>query len=144
MKIANALRKLSVASIGAIVGMAASAIAAPAVATAAPVLTCMITPGGNSSTTSCFSSALATAYNANFIVSGLPAGTYTYVWTATGALPQPISCSAAICNQALDANQADVHEKVTVVATNTATHVAYTLQNRISLLAVCGGGTYYC
>lgn len=140
-------QRIASGSCAAAIAVAASAFAAvamPASAQAAPTLTCTVTPGGSPSTTNCGSSAVNTGYNANFVVTGLPAGSYSYVWTATGALPQPISCSSAICNQALDANQQDVREKVQVVATNTATNATYTLSVRVGLLAVCGGGAYFC
>lgn len=125
---------------------ASTAIAVVATPAAAQALTCTITPGGTSSTGTCSSNALSYDYNGNYIVSGLPAGSYTYAWSTSGALPQPISCSGAICNQALEANGHDVREKVTVVATHTGTGASYTLSVRVSLFAVCGalGGLYWC
>lgn len=134
----------SCAAILAAAGSLFAAVAMPVSAQAAPTLTCMITPGGTPTTTNCGTVALSLAYNANFVVTGLPAGSYSYTWTATGARPQPISCSGSICNQALDADQQDVLEKVQVVATNTATNATTTLSVRVNLLAVCGGGAYFC
>lgn len=132
----------SCAAVLAAAGSLFAAVAMPASAQAAPTLTCTITPGGTPSTTNCGTSVVNTAYNANFVVTGLPSGTYSYAWTATGALPQPISCSGSICNQALDADHQDVREKVQVVATNTATNATYTLSVRVGLFAVCGA--YLC
>lgn len=128
---------------GALVALLAGTFAAPSVALAAPTLTCTITPGGTSSTGSCTSNALSYDYNANLIVSGLPAGSYSYSWTTVGALPQPISCSGAICNQSLDAYQQDVRERVLVTATNTATQQAYSMEVRVHLFAVCGPNTLF-
>lgn len=131
---------------GALVALLAGTFAAPSVALAAPTLTCTISPGGTSSTGSCFSNGLAYTYNGNYIVSGLPAGSYNYSWTTAGARPRPISCSGAICNQSLDAYQDDVMQKVRVTATNTVTQQAYNMEVRVSLFGVCGppNGMYYC
>jgi hypothetical protein len=141
--------RLASGSCAALVAVASSgfvAVAAPATAQAAPTLTCTITPGGTSSTGSCSTNALNYAYNGNYVVSGLPAGNYTYAWSTNGAKPQPISCSGAICNQALDAAQQDVMQKVNVVATNTSTGATYPLTVRVTILAVCGGpgSMYWC
>ena len=122
---------------GALVALLAGAFAAPSVALAAPTLTCTISPGGTSSTGLCTSNGLAYDYNANFIVSGLPAGSYSYTWTTAGVRPQPISCSGAICNQVVNAYQEDAREKVLVTATNTATQQAYNMEVRVHLFAVC-------
>lgn len=140
----RSITRLASGSCAAVLAASASLFAAavPASAQAAPTLTCSVTPDGTTSTSSCSATWPHPAYNANFIVSGLPAGTYTYAWSTAGALPQPISCSTAICNQDLDTDHQDVREKVTVIATNTVTHATYTLTVRVGIFAYCGPG--YC
>jgi len=114
----------------------------PVTAAAAPALSCTVTPGGIPSTTTCTTNYANDNYNAQYTLSGLPAGTYTYAWSSNK--PGLETGCATVCNLGFNADGADYRNAVTVTATDLSNGTHYTLTTRVMVLAVCGGGTYFC
>ena len=129
---------MKVSSVAMCVAVAASSVGYtfPAVAQAAPALTCTITPGGLPSTTTCTTNYPNDNYNAQFVVSGLPAGTYSYAWSANKPAGLETGCDD-VCNLGYNADGMDYRNLVTVTATNLSNGTHYTLSTRVSTLAVC-------
>jgi len=108
----------------------------PAAAQTAPTLTCTITPGGLPSTTTCTTNYAWNNYNAQFVISGLPAGSYTYAWSANKPAGLESGCDD-VCNLSYNADGMDYRNVVTVTATNLSNGMHYTLSNHVSTLGVC-------
>jgi hypothetical protein len=131
--------KASIVALCAALAFGSVDFVAPSIAEAAPVLTCLATPGGTATSPSCSSNIPTTHYNVRWQVTGLPAGTYTYSWSSVK--PGLVLPCADFCDIGVDMSppSVDWRDTVTLVATNTVTSVQYTLSAHALLMGVCAG-----
>lgn len=127
--------KASIFALCATVAFGSFDYVAPSIASADPVLTCDVTPGGVPTSTTCSTNWAAWNYNVRWQISGLPTGTYTYAWSSNK--PGLITPCDDICDLGVISTEATYRNLATVTATNTVTGQQYTLSTRVMILGVC-------